>query len=158
MDKMLILKIKVNDPSMIQYYLNHRHAYHGDAGIDIYVAEDVIVPPKSLATVVQSYVQLELFDEVKNKSCSFIIVARSSIYKTPLRLSQSICIIDSGFRGELFLFVDNLSNEPYHIRKGDRFFQIVAPDLSPMKLKIVDELSTGSRMHKGLGSSGLSKL
>lgn len=150
---MNILKIKINQDDLIPLYQNHGHAYIDDAGIDLYCAADIIIPPHALAVKIPLSIQLELVNEY-NENLSYIIVCRSSIYKTPIRQSQSMSIIDAGFRGELSLYVDNLSNKPYHVKKGDRYFQVISSSLKPMKLKIVSVLSAGSRQAKGLGSSG----
>lgn len=87
-----------------------------------------------------------------------MIVPRSSLSKTPLRSTHAISVIDSGFRGIITIFVDNMSNKPFSVKKGERYFQVVAPTFKSMKVKITNELSFGNRMHKGIGSSGLSKL
>ena len=47
--------------------------------------------------------------------------ARSSISKTPLRMSNSIGLIDGGYRGELKVYVDNISDDPFELKKGNRF-------------------------------------
>ena len=47
---------------------------------------------------------------------------RSSISKTPLRLANSIGLIDGGYRGELML-CDNVEGALYG-RKGKRLFQM----------------------------------
>ena len=40
---------------------------------------------------------------------SYMLVPRSSISKTPLRMANSIGIIDAGYRGEIMAAVDNIS-------------------------------------------------
>ena len=42
-----------------------------------------------------------------------------------MRLSNSVGIIDSTYRGSIIAVVDNLSAYSYEIKKGDRLFQIV---------------------------------
>ena len=75
--------------------------------------------------------------------------------KTPLRMSNSVGIIDSGYRGNLIGLVDNLSNEDYVVKSGTRLFQICSPTLNnPIKLEIVQELSETERNDSGIGSTG----
>ncbi|SVA76917.1 uncharacterized protein METZ01_LOCUS129771, partial [marine metagenome] len=43
---------------------------------------------------------------------------RSSIAKTPLRLCNSIGLIDGGYRGEIMAVVDNIKKESYTVEPG----------------------------------------
>ena len=79
---------------------------------------------------------------------------RSSISKTPIRLCNSVGLIDAGYRGEIMAAVDNIKQEDYTISAGQRLFQIVAMDGSPLSFELVDELSTTSRGAGGFGSTG----
>tara|TARA_B110000967_G_scaffold195330_1_gene224725 strand:- start:922 stop:1161 length:240 start_codon:yes stop_codon:yes gene_type:complete len=75
--------------------------------------------------------------------------------RTPLRMSNSVGIIDSGYRGHLIGMVDNLSDEDYIVEKGTRLFQVCSPSLNnPIKLSIVQELSDTQRGDGGIGSTG----
>ncbi len=84
----------------------------------------------------------------------YLMMPRSSIAKTPLRLSNSIGLIDGGYRGELIAFCDNISDEPYTVEAGQRLFQVVAMDGSPLELELVSELSETTRGDGGFGSTG----
>ena len=79
---------------------------------------------------------------------------RSSISKTPIRLCNSVGLIDAGYRGEIMAAVDNIKQEDYTINFGQRLFQIVAMDGSPLSFELVDELSSTSRGAGGFGSTG----
>jgi len=89
-----------------------------------------------------------------SKPKSYFIVPRSSIYKTPLRMANSIGVIDSGYRGELMVPVDNMTDEDYYIKPGERLFQIILPSLNEFEVQIVDELSDSERGVGGFGSTG----
>jgi dUTPase len=71
-----------------------------------------------------------------------------------LRMSNSVGIIDAGYRGNIMAALDNHSDEPYVIKKGTRLFQICCPILSQINMKVVDELSDTSRDTGGFGSTG----
>jgi len=79
---------------------------------------------------------------------------RSSIAKTPLRLSNSIGLIDSGYRGEIMAAVDNIKTEDYTVEPGQRLFQLVAMDGASIHFELVDELSETTRGSGGFGSTG----
>ena len=100
----------------------------------------------------------------------FALLPRSSMgLKTPLRLSNSQGVIDAFYSGELCGIVDNLGSyneelgimeyRPYHIKKGQRLFQIVAGNLEPFGITLVDSLlkpETGEhRGSDGFGSTGV---
>jgi len=85
---------------------------------------------------------------------SYMLVPRSSISKTPLRMANSIGIIDAGYRGEIMAAVDNTSDKDYMVVPGQRLFQIVHPTLYPFNVAVVDELSETERGDGGFGSTG----
>jgi hypothetical protein len=98
--------------------------------------------------------------------CGYYLYPRSSIVKTPFRLSNSVGIIDSGYRGEIMAVVDNIDSANNDmkvcIRKYmspmTRMFQICSPTLEPFFVKIADseeELGFTERGNNGFGSTGL---
>jgi len=79
---------------------------------------------------------------------------RSSISKTPLRLSNSIGLIDPGYRGEIIAVVDNIKSKPSTVKPKQRRFQLDAMNGSPIHFSLVDQLSDTSRGTGGFGSTG----
>ena len=84
----------------------------------------------------------------------YFLFPRSSISKTPLRMANSIGLIDGGYRGEIMAACDNIKDYDFSISKGDRLFQLVSADLSEIEFKITDNLSDSSRGKGGFGSTG----
>lgn len=58
-----------------------------------------------------------------------LLLPRSSLSGTSLRLANSIGLIDAGYRGELKAKVDVLSE--FNVSHGSRYFQICAHDVMP---------------------------
>ena len=79
---------------------------------------------------------------------------RSSISKTPLRVANSIGLCDSAYTGELKVPLYNTSDKEFRINKGDRYVQLVAPNLEEVSFKIVDSHRDTSRGSGGFGSTG----
>ena len=79
---------------------------------------------------------------------------RSSISKTPLRLCNSIGLIDAGYRGEIIAAVDNIKEQSYKINVGERLFQLVAMNGSEINFELVSELTETDRGTGGFGSTG----
>jgi len=94
-----------------------------------------------------------------SKPC--LLLPRSSIYKTPFRLCNSIGLIDAGYRGEVKAMVDNMNpEEETTIRydSGTRLFQICQHNfLSWTNIVLTDELPAppDDRGSGGFGSTGL---
>ena len=142
------LKIKPRNELISKMYENHGQFHDGDAGLDLFVVEDQIIPAKSTQPI-----PLQIACEnLDNKA--YYLFPRSSISKTPLRLANSIGLIDGGYRGELIGMVDNIYDKDFHIKRGERYFQLVAVDSSPIDFELVEELSESSRGEGGFGSTG----
>lgn len=91
---------------------------------------------------------------------AYYLYPRSSISKTPMRLSNSVGIIDRGYRGEVMAVVDVIDHNklPYDLNAHDRHFQICHPSLNPFKVIIVnskEELGITNRGDGGFGSTGV---
>ena len=142
------LRIKAFNDRAKELYENHSHFHAGDAGLDLFVVEDQTIPAKSTQPI-----PLQIACEnLDNKA--YYLFPRSSISKTPLRLANSIGLIDGGYRGELVGMVDNIYDKDFHIKRGERYFQLVAVDSSPIDFELVEELSESSRGEGGFGSTG----
>ena len=84
-----------------------------------------------------------------------MIFPRSSMgAKTPLRLCNSIGLVDPEYTGETFLIVDNVSDKPYKIEKFDRLVQFVGPSHETPTVTVVNNIEETTRSINGLGSTG----
>ncbi len=135
-----------------EFYENHSSAFEGDVGIDLFIPHNVNIPAKS-TYLIDLEISCELINS-QGQNVGYFIYPRSSISKTPLRLSNSVGVIDAKYRHTLKISLDNHSNNPYNLVKGQRLVQIVSGNLEPMKFCIVDKLSESSR-GEGFGSSGM---
>lgn len=85
-----------------------------------------------------------------------LLFPRSSISKTPLRMANSVGVIDSGFTGEIKVPLYNTSDvEIRDIDKYERIAQLVIVPLADVSLEIVDELDDTERGEGGFGSTGV---
>ena len=138
------------DVSVSSLYIDHEHYHDGDSGIDLYCPETVTIMPGTLHKI-DMKIQCEMISNQKN--VSYYLYPRSSIIKTPLRMANSLGVIDAGYRGNIIACVDNISEVPYIIEANTRLFQICAPDLSSINLNIVNNLSVTARGTGGFGST-----
>ena len=132
---------------------NTNRAIRGDAGLDLYCPGDLTVPPHETVTI-DLKIQCEGLSDNDSRNVCYYLYPRSSISKTPIRLANSVGIIDSGYRGNIMAVVDNISNEPYQIQRGQRLFQICGRYLESIHLTLVEELSDSERGNGGFGSTG----
>ena len=142
------LKIKPFNAEVKRLYTDHGHFHDGDAGLDLYVLEDQTFKPGETGKI-KLGISCENID-----GKGYFLFPRSSISKTPLRMANSIGLIDGGYRGEIMAVCDNIKDYEFSISKGDRLFQLVSADLSSIEFKIVENLSDSTRGKGGFGSTG----
>jgi len=144
----LHLKIQPLSTHARDLYENHGHFHDGDAGLDLFVIDSLTVEPGETA-IIKSYIACE-----NTQGNSYFLMPRSSISKTPLRQCNSVGLIDGSYRGEILAAVDNVKNEPYTVEPGQRLFQLVAMDGSPIHIELVSKLTETGRGEGGFGSTG----
>ncbi len=142
------LLIKPYNAIVAEFYRRHDHFHPGDAGLDLFIIDRLTVEPQSTA-----FIHFQLSCETRSGE-PYYLMPRSSISKTPLRMANSIGLIDGGYRGEIMAAVDNIRSEPYTVEPGQRLFQLVAMNGSPITFDLTSELSETSRGSGGFGSTG----
>ena len=145
------LLIKTENDSLKSMYTNNQFYNPGDSGLDLFCPETVTIQPGETFKI-NLQINCEALSDSGN--VSYYLYPRSSIIKTPLRMSNCVGIIDAGYRGDIIACVDNIKDYPYEIKQGDRLFQICAGDLSPFTYELVDNLSNTRRGSGGFGSTG----
>lgn len=132
-----------------------KYAKSGDAGLDLTATK--VIFEDSQQIVYGTDIAMELPKNGVGK-----IYPRSSIRKYDLTLSNSVGIIDSGYRGEIqFTFnkkrldlVDKLVSSPNYYEIGDRIGQLVIVELPKVVIQEEVELSDSERGEGGHGSTG----
>lgn len=123
------------------------YAKHGDAGMDltatskIYDENNNVVYGTGLAVEIpEGYVGL--------------VFPRSSICKKDLFLTNSVGVIDSGYRGEIMAKFKHTDNLPVEYRVGERIAQLIIIPHPYIEFELANELSESERGSGGYGSSG----
>lgn len=139
------MKIKLIDKNCIP-----KKAHSIDAGFDVKSRVDFLVPPQG-TTMIPTGVCVQIPEGYVG-----LLFPRSSISKTPLRMSNSVGVIDAGFTGEIQVPLHNTSNiEMARINQYDRIAQLVIVPCMDFKLEPVDELEDTERGNGGFGSTGV---
>ena len=143
--------LEVGDAGLLSFFQSTVHNYATDSGYDLYIPHTMTLEPNS-TTLVDLRVRCQLQASEQN-SHGYYLYPRSSISKTPLRLANSVGIIDFNYRGTLKVAIDNRSAEPYEIQGGDRLFQLCMPDLRPFKVVLGSVNKNTDRGEGGFGST-----
>jgi dUTP pyrophosphatase len=140
----LTVKIKRLNPNAVKPF----YSKHGDAGLDL-VAVDLVETAKH----VTYYTGLAF--EIPENNVG-LLFARSSIRNYDLSLSNSVGVIDSGYRGEIQVtFNKTDSYNPIIYKIGDKVAQLVILPYTTISLVETGELSSSERGTGGFGSTGL---
>tara|TARA_R110002153_G_scaffold209135_1_gene361636 strand:+ start:16 stop:504 length:489 start_codon:yes stop_codon:yes gene_type:complete len=134
---------------------NENLTEHSDSGFDLFCVTDKKINCRSNSNMIDLKVKCKLLNPNDTPS-GFYLYPRSSLgSKSTLRLSNSVGIIDSGYRGNLIACVDNIGYCDYSIKKFNKYFQIITPLLLPMRVELVYDFDKTKRNLGGFGSTGL---
>lgn len=120
-----------------------------NSGFDLFVPEDTIFPGKKV-----TFLDHQIKMTPVGVACGFWLMPRSSISKTPLRLANSMGLIDSTYRGNLIAALENTSDTEYFVAKGTRLMQVCLPNLQPFAMNKAMKLPDTDRGAGGFGSTG----
>lgn len=124
-------------------------ATEGASGYDLYATEHIIIPAgetKKIPLGLAFEIPLGLEMQIRPRSGMSL--------KTKLRISNSPGTIDSDYRGEVAVLIDNIGKEDHLIKAGQRFAQAVFCPVVYPEFEIVQNLSESKRGHGGFGHTG----
>ena len=126
-----------------------------NAGIDLTSVETWCGKVGETAHLLDLGVKAMLVESETRRPVHYWLLPRSSIYKTGHIMANSVGVIDSSYRGVLKAPVVALSDGAKGFTAGERYFQIVAPDMGKIsRVFVVDELPASGRGEGGFGSTG----
>lgn len=126
-------------------------ATDGSAAADLYASIDeaVTIAPNGNA-VIPTGIAISV-----PKGYAAFIFARSGLgIKHGITLRNGVGVIDSDYRGEICVGLQNLSQNGYTISHGDRIAQMAIMPVMPAIFVETKELSQTERGDGGLGSTG----
>jgi len=128
------------------------YAKEGDSGKDVRAKQDYVIRPGETTIVGTGlYLGIPSYAEIQ-------VRPRSGLsYKTKLRIANSPGTVDSNYREELGIIVDNIGEDEIRIKAGDRIAQIVLVPVLQFDWSMVDTkeaLGTTERTG-GFGSTGI---
>lgn len=127
-----------------------RYAHEGDAGLDLYSAQDVKLEPGQRALV-----STGIAVAIPEGYAGFVQPRSGLAAKQGVSIVNTPGLIDSGYRGEVKVILLNTDLEnSVRISRGDRIAQLVIQAVPAVALEEVDDLDGSQRGEGGFGSSG----
>lgn len=146
MSKEVVLRLKKLD----QELPTPKYANPGDAGLDLYSAEDVTLQPGERAMVATG-----IAIALEPGFAGFVQPRSGLAAKQGLSIVNTPGLIDSGYRGEIKVIALNTdSANAIEIKRGDRVAQLVIQEVPLVQILEVAELDDTERSTGGFGSSG----
>jgi dUTP pyrophosphatase len=125
------------------------HGPEEDAGLDLFAAEDVILPARAWESV-PTGLAIEIPPGFEGQMRPRSGLAR----KFGVTLLNSPGTIDPGYRGEIQVLMINHGTQDYHVRKGDRIAQLLIGAYAAVEWSVQENLSQSRRAAGGFGSTG----
>ncbi len=147
MVKIEIHKMKIKVKKLYENATLPKYAHAGDAGMDL-----TVYSVKPIGET-QYEVGFGIAVEIPVGHVG-LIFPRSSIFKTGTMLSNSVGVIDSGYRGEVKAVFQNIIDlkPPYEI--GERAAQMIILPYPACEIEESETLSDTERGECGYGSTG----
>lgn len=136
---------RVNDAAVIP-----SRAREGDAGLDLYAAEEAHLGPGE-----RWKVGTGIAVEIPPAHAGLVLPRSGLAARFGISLVNSPGLIDSGYRGEISVLLLNTDPaEIFRVEKGDRIAQLVIVPFVEAEPAEVEELTPSERGSDGFGSSG----
>lgn len=119
-----------------------------DSGADIFCKHYTYIPAGARGYIIKTGVRIDIPNGFE------IQVRPKSGISTRTNLRVVLGTVDSGYKGEIGIIVDNLGDEPIEIDRGKAVAQLVLMPVPMMIFEERDELSTSERGENGFGSTG----
>lgn len=126
-----------------------RQSSAGAAGYDIFAASAERIPPYGTG-VIKTGLHLQIPPHTV-----LLVHSRSGQgFNHGIRLSNCTGVIDSDYRGELLVKLQNDSDKEFKVEVGDKVAQAILMPFFRMDFETVDELDETDRGTGGFGSTG----
>jgi dUTP pyrophosphatase len=127
------------------------YAHAGDAGMDLYAAQDITLEPHQ-----RTLVSTGIAVAIPEGFAGFVQPRSGLAIKHGLSLVNTPGLIDSHYRGEIKVIAVNLDPvTPISIRRGDKIAQFVIQAVVRAELIECAELDETVRGEGGFGSTGV---
>jgi dUTP pyrophosphatase len=127
------------------------YAHEGDAGLDLYAAED-----RTLGPLERALVPTGIAIAIPEGHAGFVQPRSGLALKRGLTFVNTPGLIDAHYRGEIKIIAINLDPaEPLTITRGEKIAQLVIQRVEHATLVEVPDLEETVRADRGFGSTGV---
>lgn len=127
-------------------------ATEGSAGMDLYAC---ITEPVTIKSGERVTIPTGIAVALPSSDYGVFVFARSGLgIKYGISLSNGVGVIDSDYRGEICVGLQNSSNKSYTINPNDRIAQMVVMPVCIPTVTVTDSLDITERNSGGFGSTG----
>lgn len=127
----------------------------GAAGMDLTAALD---EPLELLPGQRALVPTGIAIALPGPHLVALIFARSGLAsRHGISLANGVGVVDSDYRGEIKVALQNSGREPFVVRDGDRVAQLVVVPVVAVTWEETDELPPSERGEGGFGSTGVGR-
>jgi len=124
-------------------------AHPGDAGVDLYAAEAVVLGPGERATVGTGVAV------AVPEGYAGLVAPRSGLaQRHGLGIVNAPGVVDAGYRGEIRVILVNHGTEAVSLARGERIAQLLVVQVGVEEMLEVEELPPSERGSGGFGSTG----
>lgn len=126
-----------------------RQSSAGAAGYDIFAASEATIPPRGAAVI-----STGLHMQIPPHTVLLVYSRSGHGFNHGIRLANCTGVIDSDYRGEILVKLQNDTDELFHVGIGDKVAQVVLMPFFRMDFETVDALDETDRGTGGFGSTG----
>ena len=126
------------------------YAHPTDSGMDLFSDEDITIPAQSYKLVhtgICAILPPNTEGQVRSKS--------GLALKYGLQVLHSPGTIDTNYRSETCVILNNVSKTDYHVEKGQKVAQLVVCPFYTCDIVETTQIDTTDRQDGGFGSTGL---
>ena len=146
------LKIKALSPKIGTEIPAPFYASAGAAAMDLHACIDAAV---TIQPGQRAVIPTGLAIALPDASYVALVFARSGLgIKHGIAPANCVGVIDSDYRGEVMVGLQNSGTEPYTIQPADRIAQLMITPVFQAQITMVDELDDTARGAGGFGSTG----
>lgn len=140
--------MKIKFQKILKEAITPSYAHPGDAGMDIFSAEDVTIKAGERKNI-KTGLKMEL-----PEGCVALVWDKSGLaFKHGIKTMAGV--IDSCYRGEIGIVLVNLSDTDYKIKNGQKIAQVLIQKVENAKIEVAEKLNDTKRATGGFGSTGV---
>lgn len=148
------MAVKVKFKALNEQAVIPQKALGKATGLDITIQGDYLIYPFANAVKVHTGFAMAVQDGYHAKA----FLRSSTGANTKLRLANGTGIIESDYRGEVMLLIENIGRQPVKLFDGERIAQLLIEKTEEVETETVTDLDETERGVGGFGSTGTKEI